>query len=125
MKRSRIATKPKQGRKALIAQADAMVQEIVVGRGRKCQMCGKERATDGHHIIKRRFHALRWQTKYIIDLCHECHELDKHPTRKAELKARCIEWLGGQQVYERLRRYAENAPPEEPEEAIRRMSDCE
>jgi len=51
----------------------------------------------------------------------ECHELDDYPTKKAELKAVCIEWLGGIQAYDRLRRYAENAPPEDPEDAIRRM----
>jgi hypothetical protein len=91
-----------------------MLQAIVVGRGRMCQICGKKRAQVGHHIIRRKYHALRWIARYVIDLCHECHEKDGQPG----FKEACIKWLGGQRVYERLSRHAKNAKRPHPEDAI-------
>jgi hypothetical protein len=114
IKRTRMSRKPKQGKRALSAQADAMVQAICVGRNRKCQVCGQRKATEGHHIIRRKYRALRWKVRYVIDVCHLCHDKDG---QKGFNRA-CIKWLGGQRVYERLKRHAENAQPQHPQDAV-------
>lgn len=115
--------KPKQGKSALISQADGLIQELALTScGGICQKCGKI-GTEGHHIVKRRYRAVRWKLVNVIPLCHDCHELDRHPTRKAELERFCDEWLQREyaMTLDDLRFYAEHHEAEDPADAIERM----
>jgi hypothetical protein len=120
MKRSWIRPKPKRGRKALIASADRLIQRLAIKRDfGRCQMCGYP-GTEGHHIIHRRNHVLRWRLENIITLCHWCHSKDG-TSCKGKLLEFCINWLGGQAEYDALRLEGNTGTSEEPGDAITRL----
>ena len=121
MKRSAIRPKPKQGRKALIAQADRLLQEAVLKRDHGiCRRCYRP-AAEGHHIIHKPVRYLRWDMRNVVSLCRECHDLDS--TDKILLMSWCINWLGGQEAYDALRLEGNTGTSEEPGDAIRRLSE--
>jgi hypothetical protein len=120
LKRAPIRPKPKQGRKALIAQADGLIQRAALARDKGlCQRC-KNPAAEGHHIVHRRYFSLRWQLDNVVSLCRYCHSLDG-TIRKQELTDFCIRWVGGRDAMDALRLRAHTEPSEEPRDAIRRM----
>lgn len=123
MKRGYIKVKPKQGRKAAIARADRLIQEAILAISPVCEFprC-RERATEGHHIIHRRNHSVRWDTRNVIALCRKHHSYDGIANKKEMLMRACIQWLGDQEAYERLRLYANDINNSEtPEQAIERL----
>ena len=122
MKRTRMTHKPKRGRKALIAQADGLIQEVCLARDPICQYpeCNN-RATEGHHIIHRRNFATLCKTKNVIGLCWKHHNYDALAFFKGALEMVCIQWVGGIEAYEALRLYANTGPSEEPGDAVERL----
>ena len=121
MKRTRWSHKPKQGRKALIAQADGLIQEAVLARDKgKCQKCGAK-ATEGHHIVHRRYLSTRWHEDNVISVCRRCHKWEGIGKLRGAFIRFCIKWLGGQAAYDELRLYANTGPSEDPEDAVERL----
>lgn len=117
MKRGYMKPKPKQGRKAAIAEADRLIQAVVLARDKHlCQRCGLK-AVEGHHIIHKPVRPLRWDLRNVVSLCRPCHNFDA----TGYLKPWCISWLGGQEAYEALRLEGNTGTSEEPGDAITRL----
>jgi 5-methylcytosine-specific restriction endonuclease McrA len=56
-------------------RADALFSRIVRTRdGGRCRRCGSVWQVDCAHIIRRRFHAVRWVLLNAVSLCRECHD---------------------------------------------------
>ena len=123
MKQSPIRHKPKRGRKALIAQADRLIQQVSIAMaGGVCQFPGcKAPSAEGHHVVHRDNHALRWVAANVPGLCHDHHEWDKDASRKSVLLDGIIERMGGQTNYEALVLYGNTQPGEDPRDAIDRL----
>ena len=120
MKRSAIRPKPKQGKSALIAAADRLIQIVVHARDSGiCQKCGLF-AHDGHHIMHRRYFSTRWMLENVVSLCRNCHTMDG-TIHKSILTAFCTRWVGGQDAMDALRLRAHVDPSERPEDAIDRL----
>jgi hypothetical protein len=82
-------------------------------------MCGGK-ATDCHHIIKRRNRVLRWKLHNVVSLCRTCHSLEG-TAQRWRLDEFIIQWLGGIEAMEALRLEGNTGTSEEPGEAITRL----
>ena len=122
MKQSPIRHKPKRGRKALIAQADRLIQQVAIAMaGGVCQFPGcNAQPSEGHHVVHRDNHALRWVAANVPGLCHDHHSWDDGPKKGALLKG-IIERMGGESNYEALVLYGNTQSGEDPRDAIDRL----
>jgi hypothetical protein len=125
LKRAWIRPKPKQGRKQAIADADQAIKAITLARcGGKCEFpdCNR-RASTNHHIIHCRNYVLRWQEKNNMGICAYHHDWEGQADHCVEFAEGEIQWLGGQEAYDALRLEGNTGTSEEPEDAIRRLSE--
>jgi hypothetical protein len=111
----------KSARQTAISRADRLLQRAVLARDKGiCQKCGNV-ASEGHHIVHRRYYSLRWDMANVVSLCRECHSLDG-TIRRPELTDFCIRWVGGIDAMTALRLRAHEDASETPEQAIERLN---
>jgi hypothetical protein len=124
MKRGRIATKPKQGKRALITQADGLIKQVTLARcGGKCEFPGCNRqATTNHHVIHCRNLALRWREENNMGICAYHHAWEGQADNCVEFGQGETEWAGGPAKMDALRLRAHQDESETPEQAIERLS---
>lgn len=106
-------------------ELDHLHREAVLARDPICRVCGKEPATDVHHIVyKSQSLAVRNSVKNGLGLGRECHEWAHKNPLKFEMAA---EIIIGRSNYQRLKRESKEEKPymdyqkikDELDEAIR------
>lgn len=113
LRRTPFGRKPKTAEK----KADALFSRRIRARDRCCRRCGAAGDLDTAHVIRRRFHAVRWVEINAVALCRRCHVL-MGMLGEGAWRQWCLEeeipWDG-------LHWRAVHDPAERPEDALARL----
>jgi hypothetical protein len=102
--------KPKRSSAASEIRADSLIRQIVFNRDfGRCRFCGGQ-ASDVHHIIHRRYKAVRWDARNLISLCRICHDREQNRNEVKRFKIQCrVEVYHNGSDYDELNRLAESS----------------
>lgn len=88
-----------------VSELDTLARRALISKHAVCEDCGRPPwkcfppRLDRAHIVRCRFHVLRWELENLLALCHDCHDrADASPSNMKDL----VDRLRGPGVYESL-----------------------